>query len=362
MCKNENTKITAAILAGGKSSRMGKDKAQLTYNGKTFLNRLITEFSSFDEIIVSVASTLHPLPHIKFIQDENHDKGPLEGLRQVLKESKNEFVFVCATDMPFVTKALPEYLAEFFCSDYEIYVPTVNGKPEPLCSVYKKSILPVIENQIKNDDLKLSHIFEAVPTKFIPIEKSSLTQKIFLNINTPQEYADLQKPFIFCVSGLKNSGKTRMICALLTEAKARGYSCAVIKHDGHDCFTDAPETDTFYFSQKGAAATAIFSDSRFMLSAIKQTNAEELIEKIKSIHEQKLDFIILEGLKDSDYPKIEVMRKEVSEKSVCKKETLICTASNFEVLSTGDNQNNIPNYDSDDTKAIFDCIEKRFKI
>ena len=330
-------KITVALLAGGKSSRMGQNKAILTYEGKSFLERLIEEFSAFDEVIVSVKDDYLQDPQkIKVVKDENQDCGPLEGLRRALSESRNDFVFVSACDMPFVTKEVPLYIAEFFSSDYECYVPLVDGRPQPLCAVYKKSILPAIENQLKNGDFKLSHLFEKLPTKFIPVEKSALDKKVFTNVNTPDEYKALKKPFIFCVSGIKNSGKTRMVCALIKEAQVRGYKCGVIKHDGHDCFTDAPGTDTYNFTASGAVASCIFSDKRFMFgtSALAGEDCSEtlgrLINQIKSLPCVP-DFIILEGLKDSDYPKVEVLRSGISEKSVCREPVIYSARDDYQV-------------------------------
>jgi len=354
--------LSIALLAGGKNSRMGKNKALLTLNEKTFIERLIEEFSVFDQILLSVKDDsvwwnegkgkLSKLPpEIEIVKDENQEYGPLEGLRRVLSEARNDYVFVCACDMPFATKKIPEYLQEFFSSDYQIYVPTIGGKPEPLCAVYKKSILPAIENQLRNSDFKLSHLFESIHTKFIPVEKSALNKKEFININTPEDYKRAISPIVFCVSGIKNSGKTRMIISLISEFKKRNFSVGVIKHDGHDCFTDAPNTDTAYFKEMGAVTTAIFSDSRFAFHASDSLGAENLIEKMKSLQNPP-DIIIIEGMKDSSYPKIEVMRKNVSEKSLCKKETLICTASDFEFKLDG-----VPNFDFEDVASIATCIE-----
>ena len=122
--KSKNIPVSVAILAGGKSSRMGKNKALLTYEGKTFLERLIEEFSDFDEIIVSSRDeNQYDLKDsggkLRFISDENHDKGPLEGIRRALSETKNEFVFICAADMPFLTKAVYEYLKDNYSFSLE---------------------------------------------------------------------------------------------------------------------------------------------------------------------------------------------------------------------------------------------------
>ena len=388
---------------------MGKDKAALFLGGKTFLDRLVDEFcgaEDCEEILVcgKALDTNERLVHdqdcgaktkplqdqkcgakAKFVPDQNSAKGPLEGIRRALCEAKSDLVFVCAVDMPFATKEIPLYLKEFVCSDYECYVPLVNGRPEPLCALYKKSALPAAQAQLAAGELKLSRLFEKVPTKFIAIEKSSLSKKLFCNVNAPKDFLAALKPFVFCVCGVKNSGKTRTILALLKAAQAKGYKCAVVKHDGHDAFSDAPGTDTFLFSQAGALGTAVFSDKRFMLcapetfgkpqnapqnackpktvaaqtataSTPKIAAAQELVQEL-SMRCPDLDFVIIEGLKDSALPKIEVLRQSISERPSCNQENLICFASDFAV---GCETFGVPTIASSDADEIFSCVEKYF--
>ena len=359
--------ISLLLLAGGKNSRMGQNKALLTFRGKTFLENLIDEFSDFDEILVSCKTeNQYDLKkynkEIKLIPDQNPDKGPLEGIRRALEESKNDFVFVCAADMPLMTKEVPQYIADFFSSDYDAYVPLVDGRAQPLCAVYKKTLLAAVENQLKSDQLKLSLLFDKVPVKYIPMEKSSLNKNIFFNVNTPREYAALQKPYIFCVSGIKNSGKTRMIVALTGEIRKKGYSVAVIKHDGHDCFSDNPESDTFLFEKAGSLATGIYSDRRLMFFANKaaeedgRENLNDLLNQVKAL-KQIPDFIILEGLKSSAFPKVEILRRGISEKSLCNP-PLICTAGDFYFPD----ESPLPHFDCNKPEKIFDCIKDYFHI
>lgn len=403
--------MTVAILCGGKSSRMGKDKAALFLEGKTFLERLVSEFSEADgcdEILIcgktegvqgancgrktdgfqnpNCGSEPEFLQGQKsgakarFVPDQKREKGPLEGIRRALAEAKSDLVFVCAVDMPFVTKEIPSYLKEFVCSDYGCYVLFVNGRSEPLCALYKKSVLPIVEEQMAADELKLSRLFEKVPTKFVAVEKSSLPKKLFANVNAPLDFFALLKPFVFCVCGIKNSGKTRMVLSLLSAAQSKGYKCAVVKRDGHDVFSDAPGTDTFKFSQAGALGTAVFSDKRFMLCAPTETfckpksvtAATETASKAKTAAAQELveelttrcpglDFVIIEGLKDSALPKIEVLRREVSERTTCNKENLICLASDFALDDvSGGVPTGVPVMDSSDAEGIFSLVEKYF--
>ena len=371
----------SSYSAGGKSSRMGKDKTKLLYEGKTFLNRIITELSCFDELILSLAkddernensiffeqdnfsgsenksasrnpSFSDEIPSkIKIVRDEKTDSGPIEGILRSLEKSRNEYVFVCAADMPLMKKEVPVFLSQFICSDFDAYVITCEGKFQPLCTVYSKKMIPVIRAQIEKKEFKLSFLFEKVRTKFIPVESSSIPKETLSNINTPEEYRKFSAPYLFCVSGLKNCGKTRMALLLLEEFIKRGFSVGVIKHDGHDCFSDAEGTDTARFTEAGAVCTGIFSDSRFSFSANEKTDEKKIIEKIRSL-KNKPEIIIIEGLKDSDFPKVEVLRSCISEKSVCKKETLICTASDFYAAPYRD----VKNYSCNKIKEIADEV------
>ena len=149
---------------------MGKDKAALFWEGKTFLERLVLEFSEADDcneiLICGKTESLQDQKFgakARFVPDQNSEKGPLEGIRRALGEAKSDLVFVCAVDMPFATKEIPNYLKEFVSSDYDCYVPLAAGRPEPLCALYKKSVLPVVEDQMAADDLKLSRLYEKVP-------------------------------------------------------------------------------------------------------------------------------------------------------------------------------------------------------
>ncbi len=351
--------LTIGILAGGKSSRMGSDKAKLLCGGISFAKKIADELSGFDQIFLSTAYGFQDekaFSGVEILSDSLPDCGPIEGIRQVLKKSRNDFVFFCATDMPFISKKVVEYISQFICSDYDSYVLTYEGRPQPLCAIYSKKLLPVIEENIKNNDFKLSHIFDSARTKYLPIELSALKPETIANINTREEYQKLCRPIIFCVSGLKNSGKTRMILLLISEFRKRGFSVGVIKHDGHDCFSDLPESDTAQFAASGADCTAIFSEKRFAFNANQKLNERKLIEEMLSLSNVP-DIIILEGFKNSDYPKIEVMRKCISTKSVCKKESILCRAADFSE-SPGDS---LPLFSADEAGKIADYVLQKLK-
>ena len=117
---------------------------------------------------------------------------------------------------------------------------------------------------------------------------------------------------IVSVCGVKNSGKTTLLTRLVKELTKRGVKVAVIKHDGHDFICDIEGSDTDRLKKAGAYGTAIFSDYRI---AVHKTGTKEK-EKELFGRFPEADLIFLEGMKDSDYPKIEVIRKEVSDRPV----------------------------------------------
>lgn len=111
----------------------------------------------------------------------------------------------------------------------------------------------------------------------------------------------INNPFFYCISGYKNSGKTTLLTKLIPELKRRGLKIAVIKHDGHDFESDVPGTDSWKHQQAGAYGTAVFSGKRILIT--KLLEEEQLDEKQLANAFPEADIILIEGLKNSSYPK-----------------------------------------------------------
>lgn len=108
-----------------------------------------------------------------------------------------------------------------------------------------------------------------------------------------------KQPYVFAISGYKNSGKTTMITRLLPELKRRGYRVAVVKHDGHDFESDVPGTDSWRHQKAGAYGTAVFSKNRILITKEWEDANENMLFQAFP----EADIILLEGLKHSSYPK-----------------------------------------------------------
>lgn len=349
--------ISTGILAGGKSTRMGKNKALLAINEKRFIDKIAEELGGFSEVLISAAEKgVYEDTGLHVVYDEHTDIGPLEGIYQILNAVKEEYVFICAADMPFITKELVSYMQEFVCSDYDCYVLMDEEHIHPLCGIYSRKMLDQVRACIEGGNYRLMKLLNSVRTKYIKLEYTSFDKKVVKNINTRAEYKELVLPVVFCVSGIKDSGKTGLIIKLINEFIRENYVVSVIKHDGHDYVMDYEGTDTFRFRSAGAGISAIFSPAQFSMNCQREIALEELLDLVKK--SQKSDVIIIEGMKYASYPKIEVVRKAVCDTSICSPENLICIAT--DCLSQ--NAVQCPVYDIDDIEGIFLCVKKYFGL
>lgn len=345
-------KLSCGIVMGGKSSRMGENKAFLEINRHSFLNIIANELLCFDELIVSV-DCLKKYKHLHYsmVEDEYKNIGAIEGIRRILEVANNEYVFICAVDMPFLKKDFVKYMTCFISSDFDCYVVSDAQKIHPLCAIYSKKILTLVQKMIDNKQYKLMELISNTKTKYIDLNFSCFDKKIIYNINTKQEFKEALKPIIFCISGLKNSGKTSLILKLIHIFKKEFHKIGVIKHDAHDFSIDCENTDTYRFTELGTAKTAIFSDKKYALMCNSSVSIDDIINKMTD-----MDIIIIEGMKYSLFPKIEIVRKEISNKSICSN-NLIAIATDTEIENRDDK---IDIVDLNNTEQIANAILKYF--
>lgn len=152
---------------------------------------------------------------------------------------------------------------------------------------------------------------------------------------------------VVAVSGVKNSGKTTLIEGLLSHLSARGIRVAVVKHDGHSFTPDVPGTDSYRHRAAGACGVAVFSDACCMTVKNEKVEISELIDQFS-----EMDLVLLEGMKSSKYPKIEVVRSGNSKTPVCDPDTIIALVTDLPLHVTGK-----PCYDIDDFEGIVGFLQ-----
>ena len=320
-----------AILSGGEGRRMGyRKKEELIWEGQTFAERILKELYPLGfPIFWSVRQSADWHPHgTRAVADLETGEGktgvgPVGGLLSCLKASGLEGLFVLPCDMPRVRRAMVEKLLEQVRPEDDALIwQTRDGRLQTLCGFYRKSCIPMLERQISERNYRLKDFISRISARVLTTSQMHLPELWFSNINSREDYERLTakaQPPVLAVSGSKNTGKTTLLECLVRGLSERGIRTAVIKHDGHEFVPDVPGTDTFRLREAGAEGTLIYSDSQYML--VKQKTGSMASDFISFFPEA--DIILLEGQKNSDYPKIEVLRQEISRSMVCRQSTVL---------------------------------------
>lgn len=181
--------LSYGILAGGKSRRMGMDKAALKLENQTFLNQLISQFQDKGPLMVSVRDDMQgKSTGVSYLIDENSGIGPIEGIRRLVEWAPTEHMFICACDMPFLKFDLVEYMAGCIDPDHDCYVIQDEGRVHPLCAIYSKRVLQAAEQLIREENHKLLCLLERCDVKKIDMKQSGFPAGYLQNINTKEEY------------------------------------------------------------------------------------------------------------------------------------------------------------------------------
>lgn len=182
----------ALILAGGKGRRMGgKNKALLELNEQTFFEHLQNILEDFEEKIVSANETdWITADGYTVLTDENRGCGPIEGLRRALTYCKSDALFVTACDTPFLTKDFVNALVQAAKGHEVLICRDSKGGIHPLCGVYSKKCLPVIEKMIRNGDYRVRKIAEQTEHAIFNMERTAFDSSILTNINTLNDFED----------------------------------------------------------------------------------------------------------------------------------------------------------------------------
>ena len=183
-------KIGCVILAGGKSSRMGTDKALLKYQGNTFLSHLQQTFQNFEERLLSRNLTSSTCDNWIQISDLHQGIGPMGGIHSALTYAQSDALMVCACDTPYITQALIDKLIQTYHGEDVLLVKTSDERLHPLCGIYHKRILPSLESHIKDGHYRLMKWIETLHYSIIPLDEDE--SALLVNFNTPKDYETIK--------------------------------------------------------------------------------------------------------------------------------------------------------------------------
>jgi molybdenum cofactor guanylyltransferase len=186
--------ISGILLAGGKSSRMGSNKAFLRFKKRylfEFPLSLLQEYC--DDIIISASLESFESYNYKLVPDLIPDLGPMGGLYSCLPKIKHDRALILSCDIPFITKDYCEYLISG-SEKYEIIVgQNKNGYPEPLAGIYSARVMDKLIAQVENKNYKMSDLISSCDAQIFSIQKAGFNQQIFMNINTKEDFEEAKR-------------------------------------------------------------------------------------------------------------------------------------------------------------------------
>ncbi len=194
--------FSVLILAGGRSRRMGSDKASLLLHGEPLLARAVRRLSTAsDDLLVAMSDAgshraIVPDTAVRFVTDLHPGAGPLAGLEAGLSAARHELLLMVAVDMPFASAALARGMADL-ASGYDVvlpFSPAAGGsepRPEPLHALYRRTCLPIVTASLEAGERQVVAFFPQVLVRELPpatvhtLDPSGLA---FTNANTPADW------------------------------------------------------------------------------------------------------------------------------------------------------------------------------
>jgi molybdenum cofactor guanylyltransferase len=184
---------TAIVLAGGKSSRMGRPKALLPFDNETLIVHIVRALNRIFAETVVVAAPGQEMPSLPatLVRDEMAYQGPVGGITYGLKAAGKKLCFVTSCDVAFLNAPLISHLMSRI-PNYHVVVPYWQERLQPLHAAYRRSVLPLLEDQLERGELRPVYLFDRVPTCKIgedEIRRFDPEGLSFFNMNTPDDYA-----------------------------------------------------------------------------------------------------------------------------------------------------------------------------
>jgi molybdopterin-guanine dinucleotide biosynthesis protein A len=184
-------KFSAVILAGGESSRMGRDKAWLEVDGQTLLARQLklVRKAGASEIFISGRSDVdYSTFGLRVLRDQFQNAGPLAGIESALAESSSQLLLVLAVDMPNITAEFLMHLATR-CTEHCGAIPRIEGQIEPLAALYPKLANTIAVNLLKDGQNAANHFAKCCVSDNLAtfVELPAHDARLFENWNAPND-------------------------------------------------------------------------------------------------------------------------------------------------------------------------------
>lgn len=188
--------VTVAVMAGGKSTRMGRDKSFVPFDGRPLIEVVLAAVRDLGDELLLITNNPDAYAHLSLpmVGDIFPDHGPLGGIYTAVATARQPHTLIVACDMPWLNRDLLAYQLSLR-HEADVVVPRWRRFPEPLHAVYSKACLPAIAAKLRQKQLKIAGFFDEVAVRFVKREEIARFDKdgrSFANVNTPEELARQQ--------------------------------------------------------------------------------------------------------------------------------------------------------------------------
>ncbi len=184
--------FSVMVLAGGRSSRMGRDKAFLPLGGRPLVEHVLDRVARLSDDVFLVVHQAEPFRHlpVRLVEDLPGPRGALTGLVSGLREARHEWALAVACDMPFLNPALIRHMASL-APGHDVVIPQAGEFLEPLHAFYRRTCLGPMEDLLRRGEQKVIAFFPQVRVRVVDekdLEAVDPERLSFWNVNTPEEW------------------------------------------------------------------------------------------------------------------------------------------------------------------------------
>lgn len=323
--------LSLLILAGGKSSRMKKDKSQLPWQDSTTLTHMLTNsyVYPFERTVISANRIIEPqeLPdfirkktkqrehtteyihlsdkrRLSVVSDLYTDCGPLGGMEAAMRLYPSDGWLILAVDLPFYDfSRLPALLAAD-TPEYDAVIPVINGRENPLAALYKGRVYEKIRTALADGDYRVRKIYNK---KAAFIDETPYARQ-YLNMNTPIAYKEALAcaanqsrpvPVVSITAETSGTGKTHLTTQIIKELSDQGYKVGYVKSTHHMPSGPKQSSDTDLATRAGAVCTALIPDGPEKKYSIEH-----------AAFSMPVDLVLIESRRHGLFPKLLVLPPE----------------------------------------------------
>ena len=328
---NKMPALSLLILAGGKSSRMKKDKSQLPWQDSTTLTHMLINsyVYPFERTVISANRIIEPqeLPdfirkktkqrehtteyihlgdkrRLSVVSDLYTDCGPLGGMEAAMRLYPSDCWLILAVDLPFFDFSRVPALLAADTSEYDAVIPVVDGRENPLAALYKGRVYEKIRTALADGDYRVREIYNK---KAAFIDETPYARQ-YLNMNTPIAYKEALAcaanqsrpvPVVSITAETSGTGKTHLTTQVIKELSDQGYKVGYVKSTHHTPSGPKQSSDTDLATRAGAVCTALIPDGPEKKCSIEH-----------AAFSMPVDLVLIESRRHGLFPKLLVLPPE----------------------------------------------------